>query len=162
MSSRPLPRGLSFFHPVCLTSTFFGVGLIPFAPGTWASLAALPISWLLVTHYGPFTLAAAGAALFLIGIWPATIYERRTNENDPGAIVIDEVAAQMLVLAVAPPSLGYYFAGFVLFRLTDILKPWPVSWADRRIKGGFGIMLDDLLAAAYAAITLYGIRLLLN
>jgi phosphatidylglycerophosphatase A len=162
MASHPLPRGMSFFHPVCLTSTFFGIGLLPFAPGTWASLAALPIAWYLMTHFGLFALVAAGVALFLIGIWPATIYERRTSTNDPGAIVIDEVAAQLLVLTAVPPSWNYYMAGFVLFRLADILKPWPVSWADREVKGGFGIMLDDLLAALYAGVILYGIWLLFN
>lgn len=160
MASRSLPQGMGFFHPVCLTSTFFGVGLLPGAPGTWASLAALPIGWYLMLYSGPLAVAAAGLALFFIGIGPSGIYERRTSANDPGAVVIDEVAAQLLVLAAAPQSWNYFIAGFILFRLADILKPWPVSWADRHIKGGFGIMLDDILAAVYAGVMLYGIRML--
>jgi phosphatidylglycerophosphatase A len=69
-------------------------------------------------------------------------------------VVIDEVAAQWLVLAAAPPHLLAYAAGFVLFRIADIVKPWPASWADRAVHGGLGIMLDDILAAVYAVIAL--------
>ncbi len=160
MAGRSLPRGLSFFHPVCLISTFFGVGFLPLAPGTWASLAALPVGWYIMLYFGPWAVAGAGIAIFFLGIGPAGIYERRTSSNDPGAVVVDEVAAQLLVLSAAPQSWNYFFMGLILFRLADILKPWPVSWADRRIKGGFGIMLDDALAALYAGVILYGIRML--
>lgn len=157
-----LPRGLSFWHPVCLISTWFGTGLLPVAPGTWGSLAALPFAWLLLGYGGPYALAAAGAALFLIGCWTSAIYVRRSRERDPGAVVIDEVAAQFLVLALAPQEIGWFLAGFVLFRVADILKPWPASWADRSVRGGLGVMLDDLFAAVYAGAILHGLVLLLG
>ncbi len=160
MVPRALPRGLSFWHPVCLISTWFGAGLLPMAPGTWGSLAALPFAWLVLDFLGPAALAAAGAALFLTGCWTAEVYARRTSETDPDSVVIDEVAGQFLVLAAAPLHVGWFLAGLVLFRLADILKPWPVSWADRRVPGGFGVMLDDALAAIYAGVLLNGLVLI--
>ena len=157
-----LPRGLSFWHPVCLLSTGFGVGLIPGAPGTWGSLLALPLAWFALKNYGVIGLVGLGVLIFLIGCWSSSIYARRTNENDPSAIVIDEIAAQCLVLTAVPLSPNFFLAGFVLFRLTDILKPWPASWADRSVKGGFGIMLDDVFAGVYAWVLAYGLVLLLT
>ena len=162
MQPRALPRGYTFWHPVSFLSTWFGIGLIPWAPGTWGSLAALPFAWFAMKHYGPIGLAAFGGALFLVGCWTASVFARRVSENDPAAIVIDEVAAQCLVLTAAPLGPGYFLAGFALFRLTDILKPWPASWADQSLKGGVGIMLDDIFAGAYAWALLYGIVILLR
>ncbi len=162
MRGRLLPRGLSFWHPVCLFSSWFGVGLIPGAPGTWGSLAALPMAWYVLKFHGPLELAALGGILFLIGCWSSGIYARRTNEEDPGTIVIDEVAAQCLVLTAVPTTPAYFMAAFLAFRLTDIIKPWPASWADRSVKGGFGIMLDDIFAGLYAWALRYGVVLLLN
>ncbi len=155
MNPHSMPRGLSNFHPVCLASTFFGCGLLPFAPGTWGSLAALPIAWLVREQYGIAALIAAAVLVFFIGLWASTIYVRRSSENDPAPIVIDEVAGQLLVLAVAPLQWSWFFAGLVLFRLFDIVKPWPVSWAERRFRNGLGVMLDDILAAIYAGVILY-------
>ena len=162
MHGRALPRGYSLWHPVSFLSTFFGIGLIPWAPGTLGSLAALPVAWFAMKHYGPLGLALLGLVLFVIGCWTATVFARRVSEADPGAIVIDEVAAQCLVLTAAPLNPAYFVAGFALFRLTDILKPWPASWADQSLKGGVGIMLDDIFAGAYAWALLYGIVILLG
>ena len=162
MPGRILPRGLSFWHPVCLFSNWFGVGLIPGAPGTWGSLAALPMAWYVLKFHGPLELAALGGTLFLIGCWSSEIYARRTNEEDPGTIVIDEVAAQCLVLTAVPTIPAYFLAAFAAFRITDILKPWPASWADRSIKGGFGIMIDDIFAGFYAWALMYGVVFILN
>jgi len=162
MASRNLPRGFGFWHPVCLISTCFGVGLLPGAPGTFASVAALPLAWTVLRHWGPGGLAIFGGAVFLVGLWASTIYVRRTRERDPQSVVIDEVAAQLLVLSAAPLDWPYFLLGCLLFRLADILKPWPASWADQRVHGGLGVMLDDLLAAPYAWATLYGIVLLLR
>lgn len=157
MSAHSLPRGLSFFHPVCLVSTFGGLGLMPFAPGTWGSLAALPIAWVILSEWNQYILLAVTLILFLVGVATSTIYARRTNDKDPGAIVIDEVVGQLLVLSIAPLNWSYFLTSFVLFRITDIFKPWPASWADRSVSGGFGIMLDDLFAAGYAAAILFGL-----
>lgn len=160
MAGRSLPRGFGFWHPVCLISTCGGIGMLPLAPGTIASLAALPLGWVIHRHWGAPALAAAGALVFLLGIWASEIFVRRTREQDPPTIVIDEVAAQLLVLSAAPLDWPFYLAGCALFRVADIFKPWPASWAEQRLRGGMGVMLDDLLAAPYAWAALYGIVLL--
>lgn len=153
---------MSFWHPVCLISTGCGLGMLPWFPGTWASLAALPLAWGIREQAGTTGLAVATAVLFLIGLWTSKVYTRRTRERDPGAIVVDEIAAMLLVLIVVPLNWGWFGAGFVLFRIADIIKPWPVSWADRSIGGGLGVMVDDIGAALYAMAALWGIMLVLG
>jgi phosphatidylglycerophosphatase A len=123
-------------------------------PGTWASLAALPCAWLIRSQWGVPGLAIATGIVFVIG-WCATATVAKSNAlADPGEIVIDEVAAQSLVLLPAPLDPLAYALAFLLFRIFDIWKPWPVRWADRRIHGGLGIMLDDVLGAVYAVLVL--------
>ena len=143
------------FEPVSLISTCIGIGYLPFAPGTWGSLAALPISWLVLLHGSRGLLLLTTIVLFYIGVIITNFFERRCGSSDPGCIVIDEFVGQMLVLCVASPDLIQFILGFILFRIMDIFKPWPASIVDKNIKGGFGIMLDDIVAAAYAAIVLY-------
>lgn len=157
-----LPKGVAFWHPACLVATWFGAGLLPRMPGTWGSLAALPFAWIIHSQGGPLLLAIASAAIFMIGWWAASYYVVRSHEADPGAIVVDEVAAQWLVLAVAPLNPWYYLLAFMMFRAADVLKPWPASWADRTLKGGFGVMADDILAAPYAMIVVFGLAELLR
>jgi len=140
-------------HPAMLAGTLFGVGLSPLAPGTCGSLAALPFAWLIARAWGAGGLVAGAAILFVLGWWAAAIVTRVHGE-DPQFVVIDEAAGQFLTLAVAPLDPWFYAAGFVLFRLFDVAKPFPVGWADRRIGGGFGVMFDDVLAAVYAACVL--------
>jgi phosphatidylglycerophosphatase A len=134
--------------------TWFGSGWLPWAPGTWGSLAALPVAWLILTYGGPGSLALASLALFGAGWWAANIVARDAREKDPRWIVVDEVVGQWLTLLAAPQSLLGYAVGFLLFRLFDIWKPWPIGWADRKLEGGFGIMADDVLAAIYAVAVL--------
>ncbi|MEK9677833.1 MAG: phosphatidylglycerophosphatase A [Rhodospirillaceae bacterium] len=141
-----------------MISTWFGSGLIPFAPGTWGSVAALPFAWVIYELWRAPGLMVATLLLFLLGTWASSIHARDLPDDDPSEIVVDEVVGQWMTLLVVPPDLLYYAIGFVLFRVFDIFKPWPVSWADRRIKGGLGIMLDDVLAAVYAAIVLVIVR----
>ncbi|MDP7650110.1 MAG: phosphatidylglycerophosphatase A [Rhodospirillales bacterium] len=150
-----LPDGLGPGHPVVLLATWFGAGLLPWAPGTWGSLAALPFAWFIHDAFGVVGLAIATAGIFVIGLWAASVYVRRDGEADPGAVVIDEVAGQWLVLVAVPPDFILYGIGFVLFRIADIFKPWPASWIDRTVKGGLGVMLDDTAAALYAGVALY-------
>ncbi len=138
-------------------ATWFGAGLLPKAPGTWGSLAAVPFAWGLYHLGGRPLLAAATVAVSLIGWWASEVYIRKTGIQDPGEVVIDEVAGQWLTLLVVPPVPLLYLAGFALFRLFDIRKPWPVSWADTRIGGGLGVMVDDLFAGIYAALCLWAI-----
>lgn len=147
---------LSLRKPAVVLATWGGSGLLPGAPGTWGSLAALPFAWGLMFWGGPLLLAAAALTVFAAGIWAAESYMRTTGEKDPGAIVVDEVAGLWLTLLPAGTDPLLFLAGFGLFRLFDILKPWPVSWADRRVGGGLGVMLDDVLAGLYGALVLYG------
>jgi phosphatidylglycerophosphatase A len=141
--------------PAQLLGTGFGLGLLPLAPGTGTSLAALPAAWLIVGVTGRGGLALAALAVFLVGVWAAGACIRQMGDDDPGRVVIDEIAGQWLTLLAVEPDLIHYAVGFVLFRAFDILKPWPVNLADRKIKGGFGVMFDDVLAAAYAGSALY-------
>ena len=158
MRDQPLPTGLRFRQPAVLVATFFGAGLSPFAPGTVGSLAALPFAWLIHAWLGSWALFGAAAAAFAIGLWAANAYTRAGVERDPGAVVIDEVAGQWLTLAAVAATPLNYAIGFVLFRVFDIVKPWPASRIDRHMHGGMGIMLDDIVAAIYAGATLWVIE----
>ncbi len=144
--------GLPLRHPAALLATWFGVGLIPIAPGTWGSLAALPLAWAIRSLWGATGLAIALAIVFFTGWWAAAAVIKTSGIKDPGFLVIDEVAGQWLVLLAAPRDPLAWLLAFLLFRVFDIWKPWPVRWADRDITGGLGVMLDDLLAAVYAAL----------
>lgn len=131
----------------------FGSGLSPRAPGTMGSLVAMPLALLLL----PLSGLAYGLVLtvaFVFGIYCCGVTSRRMTVQDPGAIVWDEIVAMWLVLAVVPASWTWWLGAFLLFRLFDIAKPWPIRWLDNSVKGGFGIMLDDILAAIYAIIIL--------
>jgi phosphatidylglycerophosphatase A len=137
-----------------LLATGFGAGYLPITPGSWASLGALPVAWAIVRTWGVSGLAAAVGLAFAVGWWAAATITKVCVTEDPGAIVIDEVAGQWLVLVATPLDPLAYVVALLLFRIFDILKPWPVRWADRHVKGGLGIMLDDLLAAVYAILVL--------
>lgn len=146
---------LPSLHPAALLATWFGAGLLPRAPGTWGSLAALPFAWVIAELFGQAALLIAAAVVFFVGWWAAEQVGRASGVGDEGSIVIDEVAGQWLTLAVAPPTAVAYVLGFLLFRLFDITKPWPASTAERRLPGGLGVMADDIVAAVYAAAVLY-------
>ncbi len=155
MPDRPRP---SLRQPAVLLATWFGAGYLPLAPGTWGSLAALPFAWGLTAWGGRPALAAASLLVFAVGWWAAGRYVRLSGQADPGSVVIDEVVGQWLVLLAAAPDLLTYALGFLLFRLFDIVKPWPVSWADRRVGGGLGVMFDDVLAGIYGLIVMVLLR----
>jgi len=154
--------GPSPWLPSSLLATWFGAGLLPWAPGTWGSLAALPFGWLLFWLSGPFGLLAATVVVFVVGLWAAHGYEQALAVKDPGVIVIDEVAGQWLTLLAAGLAAGSLkpvgvLLAFLLFRVFDVVKPWPVGWADRHLKGAFGIMADDIIAGIYAAAAVYAL-----
>lgn len=132
-------------------ATFFNVGRFPLAPGTLASLVTAAIFYAANALFSPSIYAqlASIVLIFLLGIPIAGKAERDFGRQDPGQIVIDEVAGQMLSLLWLPLSIPLYGAGFLLFRFFDIVKPFPVRAADR-LHGGFGIMLDDIVAGLYA------------
>ncbi len=146
--------------PVNLLAFGFGTGLAPKAPGTVGSLvgilfgvAVLPLDFAVQL--------AIGVVLTLAGFWLCGESARRIGVHDHPGIVWDEIAALYLVLLVVPPSAPWWAAAFVLFRIFDIWKPWPIRDLDHRLHGGAGIMLDDLAAGLYAALLLVlGSRLL--
>ncbi|TVR98934.1 MAG: phosphatidylglycerophosphatase A [Rhodospirillales bacterium] len=147
---RSVPDSVSLSNPAALVATGFGIGLLPRAPGTWASLAALPFGWAIVSLVGTAGLALAVLATFAAGWWAAGQVARDSGDADPGLVVIDEVVGQWIVLLAVPLDPLLYGLAFLAFRLFDIAKPFPVSWAERRLAGGLGIMADDVLAAGYA------------
>jgi phosphatidylglycerophosphatase A len=155
-----LPAGRSLLEPSTAIATFFGTGLLPIAPGTWGSAAALPFGWIIAALGGWPALLVAAVAAALVGWWASARYVAQTGREDPPEIVIDEVAAQWLALSVVPLTLVAYFVAFFVFRVFDTLKPWPASWADREVEGGAGVMLDDIIAGLYAAIALAVLRYL--
>jgi len=140
--------------PATVIATWFGVGLLPLAPGTWGSLAALPFAALIAWLFGARALLLAAVVLFFIGWWAAHRVVRTTGVEDPGSVVVDEVVGQWLTLVVTPPDVTAYVAGFLLFRVFDVLKPWPARWLDQHVGGGLGIMADDIAAGFYAATAL--------
>ncbi len=139
----------------------FGSGLAPRAPGTFGTLAALPLFVLMQFFLSPALIALLCLPAFAVGIWAAGRTCEDLGVHDHGAIVIDEIVAMWLVLVFAAPTLTGWLLAFALFRLFDIVKPWPINLLDARVHGGFGVMLDDLLAAGYAIGTLWLVGLLL-
>ena len=140
-------REFLFKHPAHLIAFGFGAGLMPKAPGTWGTLVAIPFYFLALRLGGTLAVLACASALFAVGIWAAAIAGRSLGVADHGGIVIDEIAAFVLVLAFTPSGSLWLLLAFILFRLFDIIKPWPIRYFDRTLKGGFGVMFDDLLAA---------------
>lgn len=153
-----LPQTATLSNPATLIATGFGIGLLPRAPGTWGSLAALPVGWAIVHFLGVIGLALAVAVVFAVGWWAAQTLSQQGDDADPAAVVIDEVVGQWIVLLATPLEPLLYGLAFVAFRLFDIAKPFPVSWAERRFAGGLGIMADDVLAAGYAVAVVLAVR----
>ena len=148
-----LPESLLLRHPASLIATWFGVGLMPIAPGTWGSIAALPVGWVVDLYAGRIGLVVASAIVFVLGIWAAGVVVRRGTAQDPGLIVVDEVAGMLLTLAATPLTWWGFAIAFVIFRVADVVKPFPANWCDSNVHGGFGVMLDDIVAAVHAGIT---------
>jgi phosphatidylglycerophosphatase A len=150
-----LPPDRPLHHPASLIATVFGVGLMPIASGTWGSLAALPVGWLVGAQWGTAGLLIAVVVTTAAGIWAGDVLVRASNIQDPGFIVIDEVAGMLITLMFAPLTWWGVLTAFLLFRAADIVKPFPANWCDRHVHGGLGVMLDDLVAGAYAGVATY-------
>lgn len=156
MLSRPTPA-FAFGRPARIVAFGFGAGLARFAPGTFGTLAAWPLGWMLAgTH--PALAGPLLAALFLFGVWACGVTARELGVADHGAIVWDEIVAFLVILLVLPRSIAWQAAGFVVFRAFDIGKPPPIRWIERRYRGGFGVMFDDLVAAGYTLLVLAVVR----
>jgi len=146
-------------HPHGWIASGFGSGFSPIAPGTVGSATAL-IPWLWLRELPAAGYLAITLAFFALGVLAAEWVIRTIRVDDPGVVVADEWVGQWLALFLAPAGWVWMLLGFVLFRLFDVWKPWPVRWADRRLHGGFGAMFDDLLAGGYAFLALQALVLL--
>ncbi len=131
----------------------FGVGLAPWMPGTFGTLAAIPL-YLLLQPLDQGLYLLLTLLFFGLGVWACRVTSDAMGVHDHPSLVWDEVVGYLITMAWAPAGWGWVLLGFVLFRLFDIWKPWPIRWLDRRVEGGFGIMIDDVLAGVYAAIVL--------
>ena len=147
--------------PFHFLSTGFGLGLAPFAPGTFGTLLGVALDPLLRLLAFPAR-ASAVAGLFLAGVWICEKSAARLGVHDHPAIVWDEVVGYLVVMLAAPAGWRWALAGFVVFRFFDIVKPWPIRDVDHAVGGGFGIMLDDLLAAGYGALAILVLKTLLS
>lgn len=141
-------------HPVHFFSFGFGTGLMPKAPGTFGTLPAIVLVWL----FAPLDVAAyMGVVVFavIIGIYLCGATAKAMGEHDAPAIVWDEIAGYMIAMIAVPVSWQSLLLAFVLFRIFDIIKPWPISWLDKKVDGGFGIMLDDIVAGFISLVLMH-------
>ena len=138
-------------------ATWFGCGHVPIAPGTAGTLGAVPL-YLALRPFGHAAVAIAALVLTALGIWVADIVAKVEGLKDPQLVVIDEVAGVLVTLSVARPTWAALAAGVVLFRIFDQTKPWPARTAERKLPGGWGIVLDDVAAGVWGAVVLYGLQ----
>ena len=155
-------------RPSTVIASVFGIGYFGIAPGTVMSAVAMPLALLIALLGGATALLAASIVVFVIGIYACGDHVSATGREDPSECVIDELAGQWLACAFAVVPLGAaggvislpaLALAFVFFRLFDIWKPWPVSWAERKLKGGLGVMADDMLAGLMAGLVVALIRI---
>lgn len=154
----PLPRGVRDDALETIIATWFGVGICGRAPGTWGTIAALPVGFIAVWLGGPIFLALVAIAIMVAGIWASERVVAKIDRevhHDLPIIVVDEVAGMLIALIPAGFSPVLWLLAFLLFRVLDIWKPWPIRPIDRHVKGGLGIMVDDIAAGLIAAAVLY-------
>lgn len=140
--------------PVLFLAFGFGSGLAKKAPGTCGTVAAIPVYYLLVQVDNLLVYSILTVVATVAGIWICDVAAKKLDEHDFGGIVWDEVAGYLITMWFVPFSWQAMILGFILFRIFDILKPFPIKWIDKQIHGGLGIMLDDVLAAVFAGIFL--------
>lgn len=136
------------------------VGYLPIAPGTWGSAAALVIYYVIRRQASSAIELSAIAVIGVVGVWSATEAERHFGRVDPGPVVIDEVVGMLMTLALHPVTIAGALVGFVVFRILDVIKPWPARQLED-LPVGFGIVLDDAMAGVYGNLLLWGLALLL-
>ena len=150
-----LRQRISLKNPWHFLAIGFGSGLVPKAPGTFGTLAAVPLVWFCSTYLS-FNFYFLLTVLFSIaGIWICGKTADDMQVHDDSSIVWDEVVGFMITMLAVPLSWQTLLAGFILFRLFDIAKPWPISYLDKHVHGGFGIMADDVLAGIFSLISLH-------
>lgn len=144
----PLPSKMFVrSHPAHFIAFGGGIGLVAVAPGTMGTLAAFPLFWVLSYLFDPITFLLLIGAMFLIGVWACSAAGSALGEHDHGGMVWDEITAFLIVLFFTPNNLLWQAFAFLLFRLFDIMKPPPIKYYEKKFRGGFGAMFDDLLAA---------------
>ncbi|MCB9991471.1 MAG: phosphatidylglycerophosphatase A [Rhodospirillales bacterium] len=156
MLDKDLIAKLNMKDPAIWLATWFGCGLIKKAPGTWGTLGGLPLGVLFLYETGWPGLLAATILMAIVGYMAADRFEKSTGTHDAGAIVVDEVVGIWVTLLVTPLTHIGLILAFVLFRVFDIFKPWPVSYFDK-MPGAFGVMADDVMAGLYAALCIGGL-----
>ena len=149
-------------HPAHLLAFGFGAGLVPGAPGTAGTLLALPLFWLAQPRLAAIEFLLLLAIMFVAGVWACEKTGRALGMPDHGGMVWDEIVAFLLVLFFTPDSMYWQAFAFLLFRLFDILKPPPIRYFDQTLKGGFGVMFDDIIAAFYTLLVLAVAKALLE
>ena len=149
-------------HPAHFVALGFGTGLAPAAPGTVGTLLAFPLYAVLGHWLSPLGILALLPALFALGAWACGRTGRALGVLDHSGMNWDEIVAFLLVLVFTPPGLAWQVAAFCAFRLFDVVKPPPIRYLDRTVKSGFGVMLDDLVAAFYALLLLAGARMVVQ
>lgn len=147
-------------QPTYLFALGFGAGLMPFAPGTFGSLMAIPFLAMLMLA-PPFYLYIIAGLSFLLGIIVCGACAQELGDHDHPSIVWDEIVGMFFTMLFVPINFNTIAIGFLCFRFFDIVKPWPIRYVDRNVHGGLGIMLDDVLAGLFAALLLYGIHSML-
>jgi phosphatidylglycerophosphatase A len=138
---------------VVLLSTGFYVGNIPFAPGTFGTLLGLPLCYSLTGLKLPYAIVCT-VLFIIVAVWISHIAEQILKQSDPGCIVIDEIAGIAVTLVGLPFNLTTALIGFIIFRILDISKPFPIRALDKRVSGGMGIVMDDVVAGIFANILL--------
>ena len=135
-------------------ATVFKAGYIPIAPGTVGSIIGLLVFWL-IKDYASFTIEMfVAAALFFAGVWASTIVEQVLERHDPGVVSVDEVVGMLVALMLLPPTITVMFLAFLLFRVFDIIKPYPARWCEQ-LSRGWGIMMDDVVAGLYVNVLIH-------
>ncbi len=152
MKTRPdkIPARTVFSSPVHWLAFGGGAGLAPVAPGTFGTLVGIPF-FIAMAGLSPALYLLITLLLFVVGVWICERSSASLGVHDHPGIVWDEIVGYLVTMIAVPLQWQWLLLGFVLFRLFDILKPWPIRWLDRRVEGGFGIMVDDLLAGIFAA-----------
>ena len=135
-------------RPIMFIATGFYTGYLPKAPGTWGTVVAFPLHFLLI-RLAPQNYFLALGLILLVAIATAGSAEKIIDRKDPGVIVIDEIIGMLIALINCPLNPFALLSAFVLFRLLDIVKPFPISWVDRRLNGGAGIVMDDVIAGLF-------------
>jgi phosphatidylglycerophosphatase A len=140
-------------NPIHFVTFGFGSGVLPKMPGTWGTVAAIPL-YMLIMNFPLWLYGFVTLAVIVFSVIACDITEREIGIHDYPGIVLDEIAGYLLTMFAVPLGWFWIIAGFILFRIFDIWKPWPIGWVDRKVSGGFGTTVDDLLAAVYAWIVL--------